>query len=117
MKKKDIIVIVGILLVALISFIVIELTKQKGSSVVVKIDGQTVQEISLLEDKQYELNGGTHLLCVEDGEAYLIKASCPDHVCIREGKISYNWQTITCIPYKLTITVTSNKQPSVELES
>ena len=117
MKKKDIIVIVSILLVALFSFIAVELTKQDGSEVIVKIDGAEVARYSLLIDNEYELNGGTNILCIKNKEAYLLDAKCPDHLCVKQGKISKNGETITCLPYKLTVTVTGGENPEVDLVS
>ena len=117
MKIRDIIVIGGILLTALASFLVIELTKEPGSEVIVKIDGNEVARYSLLIDDEYELNNGTNILCIKNGEAYLIDASCPDHLCVKQGKISKNGETITCLPYKLTVTVIGGEDPSLDLVS
>ena len=117
MKKKDILIIVGILVVALICFLVIQLTKKEGNEVVVRVDGVEVATYSLDVDGTYELNGGTNILCIKNGKAYLVDAKCPDHLCVNQGKISFNGETITCLPYKLTITVISDKKPSVELVS
>ena len=110
-------VIAGILLVALSIFLVILFTREEGSCVVVKIDGNEIATYSLDKDGVYELNNGTHVLHIENGTAYLTEASCPDHVCINQGKISYNGETITCLPFRLTITVSNDKEPSVELVS
>lgn len=117
MKKKDIIVIVSILLVALFAFLAVELTKEAGSEVIVKVDGVEVARYSLLVDNEYELNGGTNILCIKNKEAYLIDAKCPDHLCVKQGKISKNGETITCLPYKLTVTVTGGENPEVDLVS
>ena len=117
-KKKDIFIIVGILVVALVALLVIEMTKEDGASVVVRVDGKEVATYSLEIDAQYELNGGTNILCIKNKEAYLVDAKCPDHLCVKQGKISKNGETITCLPYKLTITVTGAEQnSSVELVS
>ena len=117
-KKKDIFIIVGILVVALIALLVIEMTKEAGASVIVRIDGKEVATYSLEIDAEYELNGGTNILCIKNKEAYLVDADCPDHLCVKQGKISKNGETITCLPNKLTITVTGAEQnSSVELVS
>ena len=71
----------------------------------VKVDGEEVGKYSLSEDGEYELNGGTNILRIENGAAYLIEANCPDHLCVKQGKINKNGQTITCLPNKLTVTV------------
>ena len=115
--KRDIFIIAGILALAVGIFLFIQFNKVPGASVVVKIDGNTVETYPLDKNGIYELNNGTHELHIVNGEAYLTEASCPDHVCINQGKIAYNGETITCLPYRLTITVSSDKAPSVELIS
>ncbi len=105
MKKKDFILIGAILAVILIAFAVITLTKQDGAYVVVKVNGQEVAKYSLGEEGEYELNGGTNILRIEGGKAYLTDASCPDHLCVNQGKIDQTGETITCLPNKLTVTV------------
>ena len=116
-KLKELLIIVGILVVAFGSFLLIELTKEEGAAVLVKIDGKEVATYSLEIDGEYELNGGTNILCIENHEAYLVDANCPDHLCVKQGKISKNGETITCLPNKLTITVTGAQDSSVELVS
>ena len=117
MKIRDIIVIVGILVAAVGAFLFVELTKEAGAEVVVKIDGEEVVRYSLAIDGEYELNNGTNILCISDGKAYLIDATCPDHLCIQFGKIYREGETITCLPNKLTITVVGGEQPNVDLVS
>ena len=117
MKKRDIIVIVSILLVALACFLLVQFTKKEGTQVIVRVDGVEVAKYSLSTDGEYELNEGTNILCIKNGEAYLIDAKCPDHLCVKQGKISHNGETITCLPYKLTVTVAGGEAPKVELIS
>ena len=115
MKKRDFILIGAILAVILIVFAVMQLTKEEGAYVVVRVDGQEVAKYSLSENGEYELNGGTNILRIEDGKAYLTDADCPDHLCVNQGKISKSGETITCLPNRLTVTVYSADKSDVEL--
>lgn len=115
MKKRDFILIGAILAVILIVFAVMQLTKEEGAYVVVRVDGQDVAQYSLSENGEYELNGGTNILRIKDGTACLIKANCPDHLCVNQGKISKSGETITCLPNRLTVTVYSADKSDVEL--
>ena len=105
MKKNDLILIGAILLIIAIIFAVTTLTKEEGAYVVVKVDGKEVGRYSLAVDGEYELNGGTNILHIEGGAAYLTWANCPDHLCVKQGKVSMTGETITCLPNKLTVTV------------
>ena len=46
MKKRDILVIAGIIVIALISLLVIKLCKKQGSGVIVRINGSEVARYS-----------------------------------------------------------------------
>lgn len=116
MKKRDIILIASILIVAIALFLIVELTKEEGAGVTVKVDGIEVAEYSLSKNGTYPLNGGTNILVIENGKAYLTDANCPDKLCVHQGKISRTGETITCLPNKLTVTVFGAEE-SVDLVS
>lgn len=116
MKKRDIILIASVLIVAIAFFLIVELTKEEGAGVVVKVDGIEVAEYSLFADGTYPLNGGTNILVIENGKAYLTDANCPDKLCVHQGKISRTGEVITCLPNKLTVTVYGAEE-SVDLIS
>jgi hypothetical protein len=116
MKKRDFILIGAIIVIIAISIAVITLTKKDGAYVIVRVDGDQVAKYSLSVDGEYELNGGTNVLRIKDGKAYLTSASCPDHLCVKQGKIDQTGETITCLPNRLTVTVYGAGKSSVELE-
>ena len=116
MKKRDLILIASILIVAIALFLVVEMTKEEGAGVTVKVDGIEVAEYSLAKNGTHSLNGGTNILVIEDGKAYLSDANCPDKLCVHQGKISMTGETITCLPNKLTVTVFGTEE-SIDLIS
>lgn len=105
MKKRDLILIVAILAVALLLLGIVALTRKEGAYVVVRVDGEEVARYSLAEDGEYSLNGGTNILRIEGGQAYLTYADCPDHLCVKQGRVHSTGEVITCLPNKLTVTV------------
>lgn len=115
MKRKDFILIGAILAVVLMIFVVISFIKEDGDYVIVRVNGKQVAEYSLLDDGEYELNGGTNILRIEGGKAYLVSANCPDLLCVNQGKIDESGETITCLPNRLTVTVYSSDESGVEL--
>lgn len=104
----DILLIGVLLLVALGSLLYMKLSEQQGAYVVIHVDGKQVATYSLEEEGTFPLNGGTNILVIKDGEAFLIDADCPDKLCVNQGKISKGGQVITCLPNKLTVTVISD---------
>ena len=103
--KCDIILIAALLCLSLVGLLFLRLTEKQGSYAVVKIDGETVAEYSLAEDGEYSLNGGTNLLVIEDGGAYMRWADCPKQVCISHGTIRSVGQFIECAHNKITVIV------------
>ena len=87
-----------------------------GAWAVVRVDGEEEARYSLRENGIYPLNGGTNTLVIEDGAAWLCDADCPDKLCVRQGKIKYSGQCITCLPNRLTVTL-EGAETCIELVS
>ncbi|MBO5667086.1 MAG: NusG domain II-containing protein [Firmicutes bacterium] len=116
MNKRDLILVGGILIVALIAFVFVQMNQDGGAYVLIRVDGVETEQYSLSDEGTYPLNGGTNILHIEGGEAWLTEADCPDHLCVKQGKISKTGQVITCLPNKLTVTVYGAEE-SIELIS
>lgn len=120
MKLRDIILIAAILVVALAAFLFVELGKEDGARVVVAVEGSEIATYSLFDNGEYALNGGTNILHIENGVAWLVDANCPDKLCVHQGKIDKTGEVITCLPNKLTVTVKgadSGDEPTPDLIS
>ena len=120
MKKRDFILIGSILAVVLVIFAVVTLSKEEGAYVLVTVDGAETAKYSLFEDGEYELNGGTNILKIENGEAWMIEADCPtlgSTRCTAQGKISKTREVIYCQPNNVLVTVCGAEDADVELIS
>ena len=103
--RAEILFIAGLLLASLALLLVLTLTRREGAVAEVELDGETVARYALDEDGEYVLNGGTNILVIEGGEAYLTYADCPDLVCVRTGRIRYVGESIVCLPNRLSIVI------------
>lgn len=117
-KKRlaDFILIALLLLLALVCYFLFSGSGSHGSVTVVCVNGEEVARYSLAEEGRYELNGGSNILIIRDGCAWLEDADCPDKLCVRQGKIELDGQCITCLPNKLTVTIYADNS-EVELIS
>ena len=113
--RADLIVIAALLLLALILFLAFRFSRREGGVAVVRVDGVEVERHSLSVDGTFSLNGGSNILVIEDGKAFLSEANCPDHICVKQGKIHYTGQVITCLPNRLTVTVEGGESDGVDL--
>lgn len=101
----DIILVASLLVISLSVFIVVRLTKQDGDVAVVTVNNVVVGEYPLYVDGEYSLNGGTNILVIENGKAFVTYANCPDGLCVNQGKISLTGDRIVCLPNKLMIEI------------
>ena len=104
MKKKDLILGAGIIVIALAMLLVMQLTR-------VTLDGKIYGTYSLSRDQTIEVEDGDfyNRIRIEDGKAYMEEANCPDGYCEEQGKISGHTQTIVCLPHKLVVEVLENE--------
>ena len=120
MKKRDIILVVCVIAAALILYAVLKLTSgESGSQAVVTIDGDVYGTYSLDTPQEIEIETeyGTNVLCIEDGEIYMVEADCPDGYCISQGKISRGNETIVCLPHKLVVTISSDEEQEDDFDA
>ena len=110
----DIILTLAFVVVGISAFFTIRLLRDEGSAVRVQVNGETVGEYSLSENGEYSLNGGSNILVIEDGYAYIKKASCPDHLCVRYGKISLSGEQIVCLPNRVSVEVLGETDGYIE---
>lgn len=112
MKKRtfDIVLIVLLLAICIAAVLITGLRNQKGSYVCISVNGEVQMYLPLDVDGVFSLNGGTNILCIENGFAYMFEADCPDKICISEGKINRIGQQIVCLPNRLVVTVTDSSQ-------
>lgn len=107
LRKNDIILIFGFLLVAGALWFFLR-PGETGAYVVVTQNGEFLARYSLYEDRTEEIHDPEHgynTLIIENGKAYISDADCGDHTCIHTGKIHRDGERIICLPHKLVIEV------------
>ncbi len=116
-KKKytrDLILVGIVLLAALLLFFMVRNNQEKatgtGAEAVVTVDGLEIGRYPLKTNGTFPLNGGSNILVVENGEAWVSEANCPDKVCMGMGKISRNGEFIACLPNRLIVVVEGGEQ-------
>ena len=113
--RLDLILIVGLLLLAGVLYLALNRGRQEGGLVVIRVNGVETERHSLALNGTFPLNGGSNILVIQDGQAWLSEANCPDHICVKQGKIHYTGQVITCLPNRLTVTVEGGESDGVDL--
>ena len=111
-RKKDIVLILSLLLVAAgILFWQHAAPGQNGTAVVEK-DGTEVGRYDLGTQKKSQIidvGGSMHVkLLLEPGAISFYHSDCPDQICVRTGKLTKPGQAAVCLPGRGSIRVVSN---------
>ena len=116
--RNDIILAAVLLFAALAAFAVIQLTKKSGGYAVVVQEGKEIASYPLSEDISVTFqssNGGYNTLEIKDGKADVTEADCPDKLCVNQHSISFNGETIVCLPNKLVVKIVSGEEADVDI--
>ncbi len=116
MKRKtlrnDIVLIAALLLAALLAWSILRLTREKGGEAVVTVDGRLAATIPLSIDTTLSIGtqqGFLNVVEVSGGRVRVMEADCPDRLCVRQGWIDRDGESIVCLPHKLVVTVRSTE--------
>ena len=63
----------------------------------VVLDGSAMNQIINIDNE--------NKIQIKNHEVFMIKATCPDHLCIKQGKINKKGATIVCLPHHLVVEV------------
>ena len=49
--------------------------------------------------------GSTNQIEIKDNTVRMVQADCPDHLCVKQGKIKSEGEMIVCLPNKVTVRI------------
>ena len=110
--KKIIIIIIAMVLLCVLGVASFVLLKNipSGTVAVISVDGEEYERIDLSRvEEPYDLEiateFGRNTVHVEPGAISVISASCPDKVCVKQGKLTGGGVPIVCMPNRLVISI------------
>ncbi len=108
-RNRNVLILALALLVAVtVSFLLVQRQRlrQEGIKALVKVGGQESQELDLSKDQEFWVGDpeiGRNLIRVKDGTVMVVRADCPDKVCVLTGPISQEGEVIVCLPHGVVI--------------
>ena len=111
-KTKHWILIFGLLLAAAV--LVLVLTgggKKQALTARIFQDGTLLKEIVLQEVTEgfsFRIEDGQghyNLICVEPGRIAIREADCPDGLCVKQGRIKNDGESLICLPHRVIIRI------------
>nr|WP_296006905.1 NusG domain II-containing protein [uncultured Blautia sp.] len=117
MKKKDLILICSVLVLAAAFWLIPRAVgifgNSKAQKLRITVSGKEYGVYSLDEDQVIKI-GDTNVCEIKDKKVTMISAECPDQLCIHQGPICLQGETIVCLPNKVVLEVTGMKQTDKE---
>ena len=109
-SKADAILIAALLLIAAVVFFFSMRSGANGEPWArIEKGGETLYYFRLAEDlpyREYEIEGEIPVvIAAENGKIWFLRSDCPDHLCVRFGKLSKSGETAVCLPAKVAVTV------------
>lgn len=120
MKKADFIIIgIVTVIVGILVFFLYFVNADSGNVVIVEKDGEVIETLSLDKDikREYEFDGETNTLIIRDGKARITDANCPDGICSQHKSINKSGESIICLPHKLVVTVSNDKENDDDIDA
>ena len=114
-NKRDTIIIVLIIFLALAGLLLPGLANAGGYAVI-KCGDEVVARLALDQSGDYtfpEFEG--MIFTVADGAISVTESNCGDHTCMRTGTISRSGEVIVCVPNKAAVTIESKEQSDLDV--
>ncbi len=111
LKRNDLILFGAVLSLSFLIFLIYRFfPATPGQYVVITVDEKQKKMLPLNQDTTYVIRSDTssNTLQIKNGYASIIKADCPDKLCVHQHKISKKGEMLVCLPHKLVISITSS---------
>lgn len=111
LNRRDILLIILVLIAALAGFILEFTQTGRGAQLQISVNGEVLGVYDLDTDQTIEIGDG-NICRIEDGSAWMEWADCPDQLCVHHAHISRANETIVCLPNRVTLTVIGGEKDS-----
>ncbi len=100
----------------LASYFLVDIAARPGTTVLVEVDGQVRHKAGLMNGTVFSVQGVVGELVVEirEGTVAVIRADCPNKICVRTGRRSRSGDIIVCVPNKTIIRIVGEKEAGVQ---
>jgi len=113
-RRGDLLLLLGIFVLVAVLALGYGLTRREGAYVAVLQQGTELARYSLAQDRQIPI-GESNLLVIEGGKAKMLRANCPDQICVGHRPVSKVGQTIVCLPNQIVVKVVADNQSGPDM--
>ncbi len=110
LHKRDVIFLAVIALIGIVGLVFWYFgTRSDTALAQITVDGELYGTYPLDTDTEISIENDndtvTNIVVIKDGEVYMKDATCPDQLCMHQGKKSRDGASIVCLPNKVVVTV------------
>jgi hypothetical protein len=107
LTSADWILLVSLVVATGLSYLFLGALVDKGSEISVEVDGKVVYHGSLSDTTTFSVHGarGDLLVSVQNGSVAVVRADCPNRICMRMGRRSRAGDIIVCVPNRTILRI------------
>jgi len=111
-RRNDLLLLAAVVALATLLWLTLRVTRSTGAYVLVSVNGAQIGMYPLDEDLAPRIGDDTkyNILVIKDGWAQISEASCPDKLCVHQGKVRYDGQSLICLPNKVVVEIVGGEQ-------
>ncbi len=107
-KKKDMYLLLAVLLFGGGVLIYMYFTQKTGSMVAIYVNGVVYETVDLQSTATITIetdDGGENVIEIADGKVRMISANCPDQICVNHRAIDAVNESIICLPHGVSVEI------------
>ncbi len=117
--RNDLILLGVLLMLSSVGVLLYLLFSSGGEYAAVYVNGELYGRYSLNKDITVEITDPEYpqrknILVIADGCASITDASCPDRICVNEGKKAREGESIICLPNKVVVAIEGGSEVQYE---
>lgn len=89
-------------------------TSNSSKEILIYHDGDLTQRLAANVNQDVSLRDGKMVLEIRDSKIRIKHSDCPRQFCVHQGWVTYDGESIICVPYKTLIEVQSAARPVVD---
>lgn len=115
MKKKDVLLIGSVVILAALFWLVPRIIdmfhEDEKLQLRIMVAGNEYGTYALEKEQIIEIQD-TNVCEIKNGKVSMISAQCPDQLCRRQGPIHRQGETIVCLPNKVVLEIKGSGEPA-----
>ncbi|MEW6410739.1 MAG: NusG domain II-containing protein [Nitrospirota bacterium] len=87
--------------------------QKEGDMVIVEVGGAVVKTLPLNRNDIIDINNGKNVIEIKDGRVRMLRATCRDKICVKQGWIKNSGEAIICVPNRVIVRIEGIKDNSL----